>query len=132
MTIQQAADKWSYTPGTIFNYIKQGRIPGVQRIAQPNKRWEWFIPDDAEKPMPKKPGPPKAELQLVRTPGAKFPSGMSKVPKAEPGHLTEQDIADFIAAHAGDMTYEELTQALRLPRDRIRQIYDQLHDAYGI
>ena len=134
MTIMEAAQKWGYTHGTIFNYIKQGRIPCVERIQREKKRWEWFIPDDAEMPMPKKPGPPKAQPapMHIRTPGEKFPANLSKVPKAEPGQLTREDIADFIAAHAGDMTYAELSAALQLPPIRIQRIYDALHEAYGI
>lgn len=131
MTIPEASQKWSYAQGTIFSYIQQGRIPGCYKLFRPGKRWEWFIPDDAKKPMPKKPGfPPRPKLE--RAPGAKFPVGMSKVPQKDPGHLTNEDIADFIADHASDMSYGELSKALQMPSSRIREIYDQLHEAYGV
>lgn len=51
LSVREMAGKWKVSERWVNQYIREGRVPGVERFGK-----SWAIPEDAKKPERQKPG----------------------------------------------------------------------------
>lgn len=120
MTAEEAGKKFDVHPRTVLGWALRGLIPGASKIRTADNQSRWEIPEDAKRPDLHAGG---RRMKGVST---RFP------PPRSPDSLTWEEKVAYIHAYAHLKTYAQLRVYTGLTTSQIREIYERLHNQYGI
>lgn len=127
LTTRQYADLNGYNHNTVYKWCQKGLISNTVKV--PNTKtgsgFMYLIPENAA-PPPHTNGRPRSRFgEYELTPK----QSLSPSPVAQ---LTKREINLFIRRHCKSMTYGDMSRALGIPTLKLREMYDYLHNQYGI
>lgn len=125
MTVQEFARRNGRTPQNVAYLIRKNRIPGVVFAHPPQGgRPRYFVPDNAEYPTSQRKGRAAGGRML-------FASSSRLNPKPDP-NMSLREAYAYLARHAIQQSYGEISQATGYPVLVLRDMYDKLHQRYGV
>ena len=111
MTARELAEKWGVHKNLVLQYLVRGRIPGAVKVPDADKPaiMVWCIPDDAVRPVLRKPG----RKPLGERPSASMPP------------LKGRTHAQYIWAYQNKYTIGEFAQKLGITASDVVRTYDR-------
>lgn len=126
ISAKEYAEKHGYKPATVKQWCYEGNLPGAQKMHTGKSglsAWKYMIPEDAK---------PVRPLRKYQKAYEKVEEENPELVKPLPALRTRHDKCDHIRKHCSTRTYKQLMDETGMKHEEIREVYDQLHEVYGI
>lgn len=130
VSVKDYADEHDLHPDTVRKWCVRGNLPGAVKVEEERNGagFQYWIPADAEPVKPKRKYTRRGEWEVPDPePEEPKPEG-----KPKPKLKTMREKAEHIRQYCIFHSFRQLREETGLTTAEIRNIYDRLHEVYGI